>query len=78
MTYKNAAGQSTADGDSLGMSCRVCNTPTSRATLSAHGGQCLPCFAHHCREMPPQSQPTDSPALRDMRSRLRGNFRSPL
>ena len=31
-------------------SCRTCVQPTTKATLSTYGGQCLHCYSAYCRE----------------------------
>lgn len=67
-------GGSVSQGDDASaersLVCRRCQAPTAHATLASHGGQCYPCFANYVRT-PARSDQSDSPTVREMKSRLR-------
>jgi hypothetical protein len=71
-TYRGGAVTQDQQIPGESLACRNCGGMTSHANLAAHGGQCYPCYAAYCREAyKPRPRRPDSPAVADMKSRLK-------
>lgn len=67
MNYKDAqAGEDVATSTTVdALPCKVCGTPTARATLSLYGARCVGCYRTHQRATPqrdPRMQGIDEDA----------------